>query len=140
MTRGMNRSIPTGTRITPFADRCDELYLVRMSAIQHIADEHQWKDTMFTDFYGRFGSAKGVNIKQRLSVDKAPTWAQFLEHVGGPEGPYYRYVFHLMRIRLIQGRTAMNHYSTGQKWQIPVIRSTPTSNSLPEVSSVGCRS
>jgi hypothetical protein len=63
-------------------------------AIHHIADEHQWKDTMFTDFFGRFGSIKGVSIKQWLSIDKAPTWAQFLEHVGGPESPYYRYVFH----------------------------------------------
>jgi len=54
-------------------------------AIQHIADEHQWKDTKFKDFFERFGSIKGVSIKQRLSVDKAPTWAQFLEHVGGPE-------------------------------------------------------
>ena len=63
-------------------------------AIHHIADEHQWKDVMFKDFFNRFGSVKGVNIKQRLSVDKAPTWAQFLEYVGGPESPYYRYVFH----------------------------------------------
>jgi hypothetical protein len=49
---------------------------------------------MFKDFFERFGSIKGVSIKQRLSIDKAPTWAQFLEHVGGPESPYYRYVFH----------------------------------------------
>jgi hypothetical protein len=46
---------------------------------------------MFKDFFERFGPTKGVNIKQRLSVDKAPTWAQFLEHVGGPESAYYRY-------------------------------------------------
>ena len=63
-------------------------------AIHHIADEHQWKDTMFKDFFERFAPIKGVSIKQRLSIDKAPTWAQFLEHVGGPESPYYRYVFH----------------------------------------------
>jgi hypothetical protein len=63
-------------------------------AIHHIADEHQWKDVMFKDFFQRFGAIKGVSIKQRLSVDKAPTWAQFLQHVGGPESPYYRYVFH----------------------------------------------
>jgi hypothetical protein len=51
-------------------------------AFHHIADEHQWKDTMFKDLFERFGSIKGVNIKQRLSVHKVPTWAQFLEHVG----------------------------------------------------------
>jgi hypothetical protein len=49
---------------------------------------------MFKDFFERFGSVKGVSIKERLSIDKAPTWAQFLEHVGGSESPYYRYVFH----------------------------------------------
>ena len=63
-------------------------------AIHHIADEHQWVDTMFMDFFQKFGLVKGVGIKKRLSMDKAPTWAQFLEHVGGPESPYYRYVFH----------------------------------------------
>ncbi|MGH7209072.1 MAG: hypothetical protein ACREIL_06790, partial [Nitrospiraceae bacterium] len=42
----------------------------------------------------KFGPVKGVNIKQRLSFKKPPTWAQFLEHVGGAESPYYRYVFH----------------------------------------------
>lgn len=63
-------------------------------AIHHIADEHQWRDTMFKDFFEKFGPVKGVSIKQRLSMDKAPTWAQFLKHVGGPESPYYRYVFH----------------------------------------------
>jgi hypothetical protein len=63
-------------------------------AIHHIADEHQWQDTMFKDFFEKFGPVKGVSIKQRLSMDKAPTWAQFLKHVGGPESPYYRYVFH----------------------------------------------
>jgi hypothetical protein len=63
-------------------------------AVHHIAEEHQWKDTMFKDFFEKFGPIKGVSIKQRLSVDKAPTWTQFLEHVGGSESPYYRYVFH----------------------------------------------
>ena len=63
-------------------------------AIHHIADEHQWRDAMFKDFFERFGSIRDVSIKQRLSVDKVPTWSQFLEHVGGPESPYYRYVFH----------------------------------------------
>lgn len=63
-------------------------------AIHHIADEHNWRDTMFREFFEPFGSVKGINIKERLSFDKPPTWAQFLQHVGGPESPYYRYVFH----------------------------------------------
>lgn len=63
-------------------------------AIHHIADEHAWRDTMFKEFFGTFGPVKGVNIKQRLSMDTAPTWAQFLHYIGGPESPYYRYVFH----------------------------------------------
>jgi len=63
-------------------------------AIHHIADEHQWRDTMFKDFFERFGPVRGVGIRERLSVDQPPTWVQFLEHIGGPESPYYRYVFH----------------------------------------------
>lgn len=63
-------------------------------AIHHIAGEHQWQDSMFKDFFERFGPVKSVNIGQRLSMDKPPTWAQFLHHIGGPESPYYRYVFH----------------------------------------------
>jgi len=63
-------------------------------AIHHIADEHQWQDAMFKDFFEKFGPVKSMNIKQRLSMNKAPTWTQFLEHIGGPESPYYRYVFH----------------------------------------------
>lgn len=63
-------------------------------AIHHIADEHNWRDTMFKDFFEPFGPVTGVNIKERLSFDKPPTWAQFLAHVGGPRSPYYRYVFH----------------------------------------------
>ncbi len=62
--------------------------------IHHIADEHRWNDRMFKDFFEQFGPIQGVNIKQRLSMDKSPTWAQFLQHIGGPESPYYRYVFH----------------------------------------------
>ena len=63
-------------------------------AMHHITGEHQWQDTMFKDFFEKFGAIKGVNIGRRLSTDKPPTWTQFLEHVGGPESPYYRYVFH----------------------------------------------
>lgn len=63
-------------------------------AIHHIADEHHWQDAMFKDFFEKFGRVKGVSIKQWLSRDNPPTWAQFLQHIGGPESPYYRYVFH----------------------------------------------
>lgn len=63
-------------------------------AIHHIADEHRWVDTMFKDFFEPYGPVTGASIRQRLSMDKPPTWAQFLEHIGGPESPYYRYVFH----------------------------------------------
>lgn len=34
------------------------------------------------------------NAVKRLSFKKAPTWTPFLQHIGGPENPYYRYVFH----------------------------------------------
>ncbi|WHZ24607.1 MAG: hypothetical protein OJF47_003719 [Nitrospira sp.] len=63
-------------------------------AIHHIADEHHWQDKMFKDFFEPFGPIQGVNIKQRLSFDQPPTWTQFLQHIGGSESPYYRYVFH----------------------------------------------
>jgi hypothetical protein len=49
---------------------------------------------MFKDFFAAFGPVRGVNIAARLSIDTPPTWRQFLAHVGGPESPYYRYVFH----------------------------------------------
>lgn len=63
-------------------------------AIRHIAGEHQWTDSMFKEFFETFGPVTGVNIGTKLSMAKPPTWAQFLRHIGGPESPYYRYVFH----------------------------------------------
>jgi hypothetical protein len=63
-------------------------------AIYHVAEEHHWMDSMFQDFFGGFGPIQGVNIAERLSMATAPTWKQFLHHVGGSESPYYRYVFH----------------------------------------------
>ena len=69
--------------VVPFAD-----------AIHHVGTEHHWMDTMFTDFFEPFGPVRGVNIADRLSMHSPPTWAQFLKHIGGPESPYYRYVFH----------------------------------------------
>jgi hypothetical protein len=63
-------------------------------AIHHVTDEHHWMDSMFGDFFSRFGPIDGVNIAERLSMTTPPTWEQFLRHVGGPDSPYYRYVFH----------------------------------------------
>ncbi|WP_447975163.1 hypothetical protein [Nitrospira sp. Kam-Ns4a] len=63
-------------------------------AIHHIADEHRWQDNMFKEFFEPYGPVTGVSIRLRLSMDKPPTWAQFLKHIGGPDSPYYRYVFH----------------------------------------------
>jgi hypothetical protein len=59
-------------------------------AIHHIADEHHWQDNMFKEFFERFRPIKNVSIRERLSADSPPTWAQFLHHIGGPESPYYR--------------------------------------------------
>jgi hypothetical protein len=63
-------------------------------AIHHLVDEHHWMDTRFADFFEQYGPVKGVSIGNRLSHQKPPTWKQFLQHVGGPESPYYRYIFH----------------------------------------------
>jgi len=63
-------------------------------AIHHIAEEHYWQDNMFKEFFETFGPVQGVNIRNRLSKDSPPTWAQFLQHIGGPESMYYRYIFH----------------------------------------------
>ncbi len=63
-------------------------------AIHHLVEEHRWTDRMFPEFFEPFGKVSGVTIDHRLSADKAPTWAMFLKHIGGPDSPYYRYVFH----------------------------------------------
>jgi hypothetical protein len=88
-------------------------------AIHHIAEEHNWVDTMFSDFFDPFGDSTGVSIAQRLSADKAPTWAMFLKHIGGPESPYYRYVFHQesyidtakKKVVMVGGQGVEFHYS-----------------------------
>ena len=88
-------------------------------AIHHIAEEHNWVDTMFSDFFNQFGKSKGVSIAQRLSNDKAPTWAMFLKHIGGSESPYYRYVFHQesyidtenKKVVMVGGQGVEFHYS-----------------------------
>jgi hypothetical protein len=67
-------------------------------AIHHVAHEHGWNDTMFRGFFERFGEVKGINIEKWLSMDTPPIWTMFLEHIGGPQSPYYRYVFHQERL------------------------------------------
>ena len=65
--------------------------------IGHVIGEHRWLDTMFPDFFEPHGGVYGVNVKDRL-VEIDPTsptpWVEFLEHIGGPTSPYYRYLFH----------------------------------------------
>ncbi len=66
-------------------------------AIGHTIGEHRWMDTMFPDFFERYGGVYGVNVKDRLAeIDpNSPTpWVEFLEYSGGAQSPYYRYLFH----------------------------------------------
>jgi mono/diheme cytochrome c family protein len=65
--------------------------------IGHTIGEHKWMDTQFPEFFERYGGVYGVNVKDRLTEIDAtsPTpWVEFLEYVGGPNSPYYRYLFH----------------------------------------------
>jgi len=88
-------------------------------AIHHLTEEHNWVDTMFSDFFDPFGKSTGASIAERLSADKAPTWAMFLKHIGGPESPYYRYVFHQesyidtvnQKVIMVGGQGVEFHYS-----------------------------
>lgn len=63
----------------------------------HVIGEHRWTDTMFPDFFEKYGGVYGVNVKDRLTeIDpKSPKpWVEFLEYGGGAQSPYYRYLFH----------------------------------------------
>lgn len=54
-------------------------------------------DTDFPDFFDNYGGAYGVNIKDRLAEidsNSAKPWVDFLNYSGGPDSPYYRYLFH----------------------------------------------
>ena len=65
--------------------------------IGHTIGEHKWMDTQFPEFFEQHGGVFGVNVKDRLTEIDAtsPTpWVEFLEYVGGPDSPYYRYLFH----------------------------------------------
>ena len=66
-------------------------------AIGHVTGEHRWQDTMFPDFFEKYGGVYGVNIKDRLAeIDpRSPNpWVEFLEYSGGAKSPLYRYLFH----------------------------------------------
>jgi cytochrome c oxidase cbb3-type subunit 2 len=65
--------------------------------VGHTRGEHRWLDTMFPDFFERYGGVHGVNVKDRLAeIDPASPapWVAFLEYGGGAKSPYYRYLFH----------------------------------------------
>ena len=90
--------------------------------IGHIIGEHRWTDTMFPDFFERYGGVYGVNVKDRLAEisprSKAP-WAAFLDYIGGAESPYFRYLLHidasvdihLQQIALTAGQGVAFNYS-----------------------------
>jgi cytochrome c oxidase cbb3-type subunit 2 len=63
----------------------------------HTVGEHRWLDTMFPDFFERYGGVYGINVKDRL-VEIDPTspapWIAFLQYGGSEGSPYYRYLFH----------------------------------------------
>lgn len=65
--------------------------------IGHIIGEHKWMDTQFPDFFEKYGGVYGVNVKDRLAeidITSPNVWVDFLEYSGGPNSPYYRYLFH----------------------------------------------
>jgi cytochrome c oxidase cbb3-type subunit 2 len=65
--------------------------------IGHTIGEHRWTDTMFPDFFEKYGGTYGINVKDRLTeIDPASAqpWVDFLEYSGGANSPYYRYLFH----------------------------------------------
>lgn len=65
--------------------------------IGHVTGEHRWTDTMFPDFFEKYGGVYGVNIKDRLTeIDpRSPKpWVELLEYGGGAQSGYYRYLFH----------------------------------------------
>jgi mono/diheme cytochrome c family protein len=65
--------------------------------IGHTIGEHRWLDTMFPDFFEKYGGVYGVNVKDRLfEIDPASPkpWVEFLEYGGGAKSSLYRYLFH----------------------------------------------
>src|SRR6185369_11547393 len=67
------------------------------ATIGHVTGEHRWMDTNFPDFFEKYGGVYGDNIKDRLAaIDPASPrpWVEFLDYIGGPNSPHYRYLFH----------------------------------------------
>ena len=66
--------------------------------IGHVVGEHRWTDSMFPDFFEKYGGVYGINIKDRL-VEIAPgssaPWIEFLEYSAGLDSPYFRYLLHI---------------------------------------------
>lgn len=90
--------------------------------IGHTIGEHRWSDTMFPDFFEKYGGVYGVNVKDRITeIDPTSpgVWVEFLEHIGGPTSPYYRYLFHqetlvdpeLEEVHLVGGQGVAFTYS-----------------------------
>ena len=90
--------------------------------IGHMVGEHRWTDTMFPDFFEKYGGVYGVNVKDRLAEiaprDKAP-WVDFLEYQAGAGSPYARYLLHIdssvdvngRRLALAAGQAIAFNYS-----------------------------
>jgi mono/diheme cytochrome c family protein len=90
--------------------------------VGHTIGEHRWLDTMFPDFFEKYGGVYGVNVKDRLSeIDPASPkpWVEFLEYGGGAKSPLYRYLFHreavvdpsARKIELVAGQGIAFEYS-----------------------------
>jgi mono/diheme cytochrome c family protein len=90
--------------------------------IGHVVGEHRWTDTMFPDFFEKYGGAYGVNVKDRLAEiaprDSGP-WVEFLEYQAGAGSPYARYLLHIdasvavneRRVALAAGQGIAFNYS-----------------------------
>lgn len=66
--------------------------------IGHVIGEHRWTDTMFPDFFEKYGGVYGINLKDRLAeIDprSADPWIEFLEYSAGLSSPYFRYLLHI---------------------------------------------
>ncbi len=65
--------------------------------VGHVIGEHRWTDTMFPDFFEKYGGVYGINVKDRLTeIDPSSpaAWVEFLDFGGGANSPHYRYLFH----------------------------------------------
>lgn len=88
----------------------------------HTIGEHRWVDTMFPDFFEKYGGAYGVNVKDRIAEidpNSPKVWVEFLDYAGNATSPYYRYLFHqeavvdapARKIHLIGGQGVAFTYS-----------------------------